>query len=350
MRIAVDIAHFPHFNFYKYAINLLEKQGVDVDIIVQPRGNLTRIIDHESGWKYQTIGQYKSSMAGKITNLFTRDLQVLKYLKDGGVDAVTGVGSINMTHGAFALGKPSVMFEDDVEYKMAYYPYKYLASYIVVPSHLNTEGKNILRYRGYKELAYLHPNHFTPSTNILREYGISPRQYVFVREVSNSSLNYSNLNELNLLDVCRYLKDLKFDIVLSLENKAHINKYKDYCIILNEPVKDIHSLLHHASLTIASGDSMARESCLVGTPAIYTGNKNMSINRDLIERGCFFKVDNVTNVVPWVKKIVENDIKKETEAAISRAIKGEWYDTTQVINDVLLGVLRSDEGLIKKYR
>jgi predicted glycosyltransferase len=350
MRIFVDIAHYPHMNLFKNAIFYLRDKGIDVRIIVQPRGNLTSMLKYEYGLPYESIGHYQPSMFRKILNLIIRDIKILNYLRSNQCDVMTGVGSINLTHAAFVLRKPSVMFEDDIEYKLAYYPYKYFATNIVMPECIHARGKNILKYKGFKELAYLHPNYFTPSKSVLMEYNLTPNNYVFIREVSNTTLNYSELKEGLLSKVCPYLKDMGFDIVLSLENKQLKKEYEDYCVILNEPVRDIHSLLHYASLSIVSGDSMARESCLVGTPAIYAGKRDMAINRELIKKGCFFKVDNVSNVMQQVRKIIENDIKKETEYTLQKAIKNEWDDTTQVILDVLLSKLYNDDALIEKYK
>ena len=348
MKIVVDILHYPRINLFKNVILYLINKGIVVKIVVLPRGNLKSILEYEYGLPCESFGHYRSSLPGKLLDFAIRDVLLFNYLYKNQYDVV--MGSINLTHAAFVLRKPSVMLEDDIEYKMGYYPYKYFATNILIPDCIHARGKNILKYKGFKELAYLHPNHFKPSPSILREYGLAPNNYVFIREVSNTTLNYSGLEEGLLSEVCPYLKDMGFDIVLSLENKELKRQYEDYCTILNEPVSDIHSLLHYASLTIASGDSMSRESCLVGTPAIYTGKRDMAINRELIKKGCFFKVDDVSNVMQQVKKIIENDIKKETEYTIQKAIKNEWEDTTQVIIDVLLSKLYKDDTLIEKYK
>jgi len=350
MKIVVDIAHYPHMNFFKNAIFYLRDKGIDVRIIVQPRGNLTSMLKYEYGLPYKSFGHYRSSAFGKLLHLAIREVLLFNYLRKNQCDVVAGIGSVSLTHAAFVLRTPSVMFEDDIEYKLAYYPYKYFATNIVMPECIPARGKKILKYKGFKELAYLHPNYFIPSKSVLTEYSLTPNNYIFIREVSNTSLNYLRLKEGLLSKVCPYLKDMGFDIVLSLENKELRKQFEDYCIILNEPVSDVYSLLHYASLTISSGDSMARESCLVGTPAIYTGKRDMAINRELIKKGCFFKADNVSDVMQLVRKIIEEDIKGKTRYTIKEAIENEWEDTTQVIIDVLLSKLYKDESLIEKYR
>jgi predicted glycosyltransferase len=298
---------------------------------------------------YHIVGKYYNNNFGKIFDIAIRYPWLLKLTTSLKPGIITASGDFVIASMRY-IKTPTVLFLDDYEYKLAFELEKMAASCIVVPRCIPIEGKKILKYNGFKQLAYLHPNYFTPSKSVLRDFSLTQNNYVFIREVSNTTLNYSGLTEGLLSKVCPYLKDMGFDIVLSLENKELKRQYEDYCIILNEPVSDIHSLLHYASLTIASGDSMSRESCLVGTPAIYTGKRDMAINRELIKKGCLFKVDEVSNVMQQVKKIIENDIKKETEYTIQKAIKNEWEDTTQVIIDVLLSKLYKDESLIEKYK
>jgi len=245
---------------------------------------------------------------------------------------------------------PSVLFGDDYEYKLAHFLSEFSGDYFIIPASVPSTGKNILKYKGFKELAYLHPNYFKPDRKVLEQYGIAPNNYVFIREVSRASLNYKNLRQMGLPEVIRSLNDFGLKVVLSLEDKTRAESLKDKCIILEEPVEDIFSLMSFALFTISSGDSMARESCLVGTPAIYTGGRDMIINKELIERGCMFKVDNKQQLSTAIENIIENDIKKETMAIIERAVKHEWMDTTKVILDIWYAVANKDEAILEKYK
>lgn len=83
---------------------------------------------------------------------------------------------------------------------------------------------------------------------------------------------------------------------------------------------------------------MARESCMLGTPVIYTGGREMAINKELERKGCFFKVEGESQILGVIMKIIEDGIKKQTIEAITYAIQYEWEDTTKVIVDNLLEV------------
>jgi predicted glycosyltransferase len=322
--VIIDIGHYPHINFYKHAIISLIEKNIDVHIILQHRGNLVSIFEKECpNVPYVIIGKHKKSFFGKVANMAERDLLFLNYLSKINFRVGTGFGSINLAHTTRFFGKPSAMFADDREYKLTYYLYKPFAKWVVMPKCIPANGKNLLKYNGFKELAYLHPNHFTPNKKVLEPYNLNPYEYVFIREVSNASLNYRRAEMGKLSKIQDYLKQMDLKILLSIEDKSLIDLFKDHCIILKEPAEDIHSLLSFALLTISSGDSMSRESCLVCTPSIYTGGRDMAINNELIKRSCMFKVNDEKHIKETIKYLIEEDVKKTVETKIKNVDSGE---------------------------
>jgi len=219
MKVVIFIDHYPHVNFFKNAIQDIAGRGIEVIIIVQPRGNLTSIVEYELGLPYMSFGHYQQTLIKKALNLLGNEINIFNYLLNNNWDVATGVSSTELTHSAFILRKPSVMFGDDTEYRLAYYLIKYFASNIVLPNCVPAKGRNILKYKGFKELAYLHPKYFTPKEDVLREYRLKANNYVFIREVSKSSVNYKGLKEGSLAYLCPEIKKMGLDIVLSLENK-----------------------------------------------------------------------------------------------------------------------------------
>jgi len=347
--VIFDILHYVHLNFYKHAIKNLVRENINVYVVIRPRGNLVSVFKKECpNLPYVLVGKHRKTIIGKIFDMIERDMSLLRYLSKIKFEA--GVGDFHLAQTTRFFKKPSISLVDDIEYKLAYYLVKSSATWILMPKSIPARGKNLLKYDGFKELAYLHPNHFKPNKKALEQYGLNPYEYVFIREVSSASLNYQKLKMGKLSKILDYLKEMDLKIVLSIEDKSLINLFKEHCIILKEPVEDIHSLLSFANFTISSGDSMARESCLAGTPAIYTGGRDMVINNELIKRSCMFKVEDEKNIKDTIDYIISNDIKKEVEAKIKHAIEHEWVDTTQVILDVLLGTIYKDKSLIEKYK
>lgn len=350
--VVIDIIHFPHVNFYKHAIKSLTEKNIDVHVILRPRGRLISIFQKECpDVRYVIIGEYKKTIVSKLFGIIERDIAFLNHLRKIDFEVGTGISSDSLAHTTHFFKKPYINFGDDIEYKLGYYYLVHpFSTRDVMPKCVPAYGKNFLKYPGFKELAYLHPNYFKPNKEALKPYDLNPYEYVFIREASNASLNYRKMEMGNLSKILDFLKENDLKIILSIEDKSLVNLFKDHCIILEEPVEDIHSLLSYANFTISSGDSIARESCLVGTPAIYTGGRDMAINNELIKRSCMFKVEDEDSIRNAMDYMINNDIKKEVEVKIKYALEHEWVDTTQVILDILLGTFYKDKSLIEKYK
>lgn len=342
MNIVIDFLHPADINFYKNAIYHLQKKGINISVIIRPRENIIDIFKKElPNIPFKSIGKHYSSLLPKIYGIIERDLELLFHLRKIDFDAVTSFSGFYIAQASHILRKPSVLFYDDYEYKLNFNLCKFSASrFVIMPKTIPVTGKNIIKYKSLKELAYLHPRYFKPNKKILEQYKLRPQEYVFIRETAKTSLNYKS-SSAKLLEITDYLKELGFQIVVSLENKSLIERFKENCIILKEPVEDIYSLLSFAALTISSGDTMARESCLVGTPTIYTGGRDMYANDELIRKDCMFKVEDIEKVPITINYILENDLKKEVEKTIRRGIKYDWDDTTEVIVENLVNSIIS---------
>jgi predicted glycosyltransferase len=352
MRIIFDLLHPAHLNFFKNAVDILEKQGKDIDIVFRDRGGLKMILGREmAGKKCTQFGTHQPTIPGKLTGSLKREYQIFKYLKQDRFDLVMGIAGFYVGFPSRVMGKPSVTFTDDWEYKTTYYLSKYFGNYLVVPKSIPGSGPSVLKYQGYKELAYLHPNYYKPSEKIVKTAGLSPDKYVFIRLVSPVALNYLKVNLGNLIDQFKNIKNEGYDIVLSTEALGQGRKYEKYCHVLDAPVKDIHSWLAHSALTITFGDSIARESCLLGTPSIYRGGRDMVINNELISMGCLMKIDNEVKIIEKALESIKSNQKQNTKKKVQKAISSnQWMDTTSAIVDICNGILKDNQKLINKYK
>ena len=121
-----------------------------------------------------------------------------------------------------------------------------------------------------KEWAYLNPRTFVPKVEVLERYGVKPKEYMFLREVSVGTINYTGQESGAILGIKDMIpKGMK--VLLSLEEKKRRKEYPEDWILLQEPIEDIHSLIYYAAGLVSSGDSMAREAALLGVPAYYLG-------------------------------------------------------------------------------
>src|SRR5690606_9766002 len=131
----------------------------------------------------------------------------------------------------------------------------------------------------------------------------------------------------------QFPKDYK--VLLSLEDKTAKHLYPKSWIILQEPLKDIHSLIYFSKIVVASGDSMAREGSLLGVPSIYCGIREMTANKKMIELNMLFHLK--SEAVPeFMIKFINNNIEIQQQDEFRKKLLNEWDDVTQFIKNKIL--------------
>ncbi|MCK4614020.1 MAG: DUF354 domain-containing protein [Thermoplasmata archaeon] len=338
-RVIIDIIHPADVNFFKNTIQILKKSDVEIEVIMRSRGNLQAILESELGIAPTIVGRHQSKFLSKCIHIVKRDYDLLKYLKKINFDVVTGFGSFYIAHAAQILNKPSLIFHDDFEYRSSYALSKFSSSKFIIPSSIKDNGKNVITFNGFKELAYLHPRYFQPKIESLSNFGLKPQSYIFVREVGKVSLNVAK-HFLPLPILLKVLKEYGLKIVLSIENKALL-KHIDCrdIVLLKEPLDDIFSLIHYASLLISSGDTMAREGCLVGTPSINISGRNMEVNADLLKKRFMYQCNTRSEISRTIDYILENNINLRMAKEVMDCIKNDWSDITEIIVKNILKTL-----------
>ena len=329
MRLLFDINHPVDINFFKNAIACLKNENHDIYIIYRNRGALELILKYELGeYSITSIGEHRKGFLNKIIYQFKRDFQIVPFIKKKKIDIVICFGPTSAL-AAKICKIPYLAFDDDFEYKIPFYHANYLCKRHIYPDFIQYSNSRTYKYHGFKELAYINPKYFNPSKKILKEYKLKGEDYVFIREIANVSLNYKE-NKSILKGLIKKIEDRGLKVILSLEDKSLKKYYEKDCIILKEPVSDIYSLLYFALFAVSSGDTVARETSLMGVPTIYTGGRVMAVNSELIKKGLLYDISNLKEVENFVDKL---DIKQKNvnRQKANTLINDKWDDTTKVI-------------------
>ncbi len=327
-KVLIDIYHLPQFNFFKNTI--LHFHPDEVDVYCVNRGKLLNVIRHElPDYRVTCLGDYKYNK-GMMSMIFRIILPRIgglfrainpskyKYILTANYQANL-VGRIK--------GIPNIAFNDDPR-KVVFPILKFFADEVYLPPFGN--GYSGVRFfNALKEWAYLSPKYFTPNQTALVPYGLKPKKYIFIREVSTRTSNYLSQDEDAILSIAHdFPKDIP--VVLSLEVKENARRYPDHWIILQEPVADIHSLMYHSELVISSGDSMAREGAMLGVPSIYAGNRDMPANKILIDKKMLVKVL-PSQVVALATAILHKEKNFPAQTAFRQMLFEQWDDITELI-------------------
>jgi predicted glycosyltransferase len=130
-------------------------------------------------------------------------------------------------------------------------------------------GKKQIRYNGYHELAYLHPNYFTPNPAVLDEIGLSKDDtFIILRFVSWSASHDVGHSGLTIDTKRKAVKEFeKYGHVFITSESPLSEEFERYRIAVS-PEK-IHDLMFYATLLYGESATMASECAVLGTHAIY---------------------------------------------------------------------------------
>lgn len=332
MKIIVDIAHPAHVNFFKHALRTLAQEGHEILITGLRRGKLPKILENElREYPVHYVGRHRGTrfsiiFEANLRKAFNLFFLVWRQRADIGVS----VGSFNLGAVLRLFGKPNLQFDDDPERPLNVWLEKLTSTRLYFPPIIEPSG-NIEHMRALKEWAYLTPRYFRASTQELQRYGLMPKQYIFVREVSTGSLNYAG-QAAGTVGAFAHRFPADCPVLLSLEDKQTARAYPSHWKLLEEPVQDIHSLMYHSCMVVSSGDSMAREGAMLGVPSLYVGIRTMQANRLMMDKKMLFQM--LPEEAPaLMQRLVTGAVQVPAQEAFRQQLMAEWDDITAFVVD-----------------
>jgi len=268
-KILVDITHPAHVHFFRNAIDLWKIQGWQVMITTRDKDITLQLLD-EYNYEYTCYGKARRGVIGLANELVGREIKVLGAIRNFKPDAICSIGGTFNVHAAWLMGIPDVIFydtENAIISNTISYPF---ATAICTPvAYKFNLGPKHVRYAGTQELAYLHPNRFTPDEEVVREAGLEPDEpYSVVRFVSWKSghdINLHGFSEAGKESLITILKKYgKVVITSEAPLPPSLEKYR----LRISPTK-IHHLLAFAQIIAGESATMTSEAVWLGVPAIY---------------------------------------------------------------------------------
>lgn len=178
---------------------------------------------------------------------------------------------IVITHIGKLLGIPSVILNEDDAEEVPYlvnYGYKY-ATAILAPEccSVHPYKHKKVAYKGYHELAYLHPNYFTPDKSKVGHLFKNNQPYFILRFVELTAHHDKGKKGINILLAKNLIEKLQphGNIYITSERplEAELEPYR----VMVHP-KDMHHVLSFATFFIGDSQTMTAEAAVLGTPAI----------------------------------------------------------------------------------
>jgi predicted glycosyltransferase len=270
MRLLIDIAHPAHVHFFRNFMRGMASRGHEIRITARDKEVTLALLD-AYGFSYTNRGSIQKAVWKKAFDLIRIDARLLRIAKEWRPDLLMGVHNPYIAHVGRLTGKPSLIFTDTEGVRIASiltYPF---ASAICTPSCFREaiNPKKHVRFRGYKELAYLHPSYFTPRVEDLEEVGLTRSdRFIILRLISWGAIHDTTLRGIREGSEMEFVRSLEeFGRVLITSERPLRGDLDRYRVRIS-PEK-IHSLLSFAELYIGEGGTMAAEAAVLGTPAIH---------------------------------------------------------------------------------
>ena len=272
MNVLIQLGHPAHFHLYKNVAKNLIADGNQVLFVIKSKDILETLLQN-AGLPYVNINQHthRGSKFGVLWDMLTREIKLIRLCRKHKIDLLTG-STPDVAHVGWWLRKWRVNTGEDDAAAVPLFgkiaaPFVQCLTTPIVCDNGIMENKSA-KYPSYHELAYLHPNHFTPDPKIVEAYGIdTSKPYFVMRFASLNAHHDSGIKGINTEIAERLVKILEpFGTIYITSERPLEPQFEKYRIKIN-PL-DMHHVMAFASLYIGDSQTMAAEAGVLGVPFV----------------------------------------------------------------------------------
>jgi len=329
-----DFSNPPHVNLFRPLIRYFEGQGLKTYSTARDFVETTGLLGKYS-INYTLFGSHGGkNRLHKVKNLIIRNFQLYQKIPDFKLSISS---SFEAPEISWLKKKPSVVFDDN---EIApNWLYAKFAKYVVAPSIISLDGwkkngidrEKVITYSGFKEDIYIAD--YIPDMNFLNE--IPFKQFITVRP-ENLYASYVSKNVSSLVPaLIRSLSDQGFNILYLPRyeiDKEYIKKQANI-FIPDKPLNGL-DIAYYSSAVLTGAGTFAREAAILGTPAIsfFAGNKLLSVDKCMIEKGSIFFSRNVNDIVNYLKNTQGK--KSNHDSSRSKRVQAEVFKILLTIYNI----------------
>jgi predicted glycosyltransferase len=272
MKVLFYLGHPAHYHLFRHAIHAAGAGGV---VLIKSKDVLETLLKEE-GIPYVNIDEVAAgkvrtkNLADKSLAFFRRILRIREIIKRHQPAVLAGSAAELAVLGKIYNIPSCIFFEDDFE---AVKPFARIAgpfaTHLICPDCCSAWKWNHKKtgHDSYHELAYLHPDHFTPDRTKVEK--------IFSGDSKNFILRFSSLDAYHdngKGGISDSIADRLIEILAPLgkifitSERILPERFEKYRISI--PVADIHHALFYADLFIGDSQTMTAECAVLGTPSL----------------------------------------------------------------------------------
>lgn len=315
MKVFIDIGHPAHVHYFKNLIKILQSSNTSF-VITSRNKEMAHYLLNKNNISFIDRGKGSDTVFGKLLYMLKANFNILKIALKTKPDLFISFGAPYVAQVSFLLNLPSITIDDTENAKLGQLFYRYFTDLILTPNTFyRSFGGKQHSFNGYMELAYLNPKYFSPDLSVLDDLNIQENETFiilrFVKWKAHHDIGHNGISNKNKILLVNKL--LSFGKVFISSETALPNELIQYK--LNISPEKIHSVLFYSSLFYGESATMASESAVLGTPAIYIDNDGRGYTDEQEKKyGLVYNfTESISDQKKSVKKaleILENNDKK----------------------------------------
>jgi predicted glycosyltransferase len=283
MRIWADLTNTAHVVVLRPLIELLERQGHEVEITARPLSHTVELLD-DWGHPYTVLGDYGgATRRGKVRAAASRIPALIRFGRRRRFDYALAHASIDLPPACRVLRIPNTTMFDYEWATIQHHIICRLATRVLVPDAIPAERlrrygaqpPRLVRFAGLKEEYYLAD--FEPDPTVLAGLGLGrERPLCLIRTAPSYALYLGGSENPLLLPLIRRVAKGDAQVVVLARNpeqRATVQALGLPDVVVPERAVDGRSLVAFADVLVSAGGTMNREAAVLGTPvwSIFEG-------------------------------------------------------------------------------
>ncbi len=336
MKILLSVGHPAQVHLFKNVIWDLMEKGHEIKIVARKKEDCTDLLN-AYGLDYYLISNAGNGLIGLGIEMFVRSLKFTYIIKKFNPDIIISMMDPSIAVNSKILRKKYISLNDTEHTTLLTKFVLPLADVVLTPSSFKKElGIKQIKYDGYHELAYLHPNHFKPNPEILKELGLNENdKFVVIRFVSWNA--HHDVGQNGIQNKIEFVKELEkyCQVFITSEGKLddRLEMYR-----LNISPEKLHDVLYYTSLYVGEGATTAVEAAILGTPSIYISSfaGTMGNFTELEDKyGLLFNYNNSDEALAKAVELIQKlDIEDEWKRKREQLLKDK-IDVTAFISNFI---------------
>jgi hypothetical protein len=275
MNILFVTGHPAQIHNFRVLKDELEKKGNKVFWFASDKDISKYLLDYYF-IGHETLVKSGNSLSSKIAALFKNTFLIINCLRKNNINIAVSRVSPFVSLACFFSGTTHIALTDTETAGVYDFLFgKFVSALLTAKSFKKKLRSDQIRFDGNIELFYLHPNRFKPlhKNEVADLLGINENDsYIIMRFVSWDAYHdkgLSGFSDENKLKAVR--KFSEYAKVFISSEKELIKELDTYRIKI--PFEKMHDVLAHALLFFGESATMASESAVLGTPAVFL-NRN----------------------------------------------------------------------------